>query len=226
MKALFVTNRSLAQSLLPALKEDGVSVDVAEQASVAERKVRTEDYDAVLLDHDRVGSCAHSCLLRWRQGGLQAHVLVLLPGDCSGAEKAATLGAGADACLLRPVCVEELRAHLRAMRRRDQLTVNRPVRRVHDLEINTATRSVRRGDRTIHLTQREFELLRLLADRQGRVVTRSMIRARLYPCQEGGDSNVVDVYIRYLRKKIDKGSEKPLILTRWGQGYLLRAEDE
>jgi DNA-binding response OmpR family regulator len=223
MKTLLITDRSLAESLQPALEEEGVLVDVAEQTGRAEFKVQTEEYDAVLLDRNRLEGRGYSCLLRWRRGGLKAHVLVLLPGDSKTSDRADTLDAGADAYLLQPLCVEELRAHLRALRRRDESVIS-PVRRIHDLEINTASRSVRRSGQAIRLTPREFDLLALLAYHQGRVVSRSMIREHLYDAQEVDHSNVVDVYIRYLRNKIDKGFDKPLILTRWGQGYLLRAE--
>jgi DNA-binding response OmpR family regulator len=224
MKALFVTERSLVESLEPSLTEDGVAVDVAEQPARADFKVQSEEYDAVLLDRDRLGGRAHSCLLRWRRGGLKAHVLVLLPGDCDSGERADALDAGADACLLQPLCPEELRAYLRALRRRDERTLT-SVRRVHDLEINLATRTVTRGGRPIPLTPREFDLLQLLAYHQGRVVSRAVILEHLYEGDLGERSNIVDVYIRYLRNKIDKGSDTPLILTRWGQGYMLRAQD-
>jgi DNA-binding response OmpR family regulator len=224
MKALFVTQRSLVEELQPSLAEDGVVVEVAEQPARADFKVQSEDYDAVLLDRDRLGGRAHSCLLRWRRGGLKAHVLVLLPGDSDSGERADALDAGADACLLQPLCPEELRAYLRALRRRDERAVS-PVRRVHDLEINTLTRSVRRGNRPIQLTSREFDLLQLLAYHQGRVVSRSVILEHLYENQASERSNVVDVYIRYLRNKIDKNAQEPLILTRWGQGYMLRGQD-
>jgi DNA-binding response OmpR family regulator len=96
---------------------------------------------------------------------------------------------------------------------------------VHDLEINALTRTVQRSGRVIPLTPREFDLLQLLAYHQGRVVSRAVILEHLYEGPVGERSNVVDVYIRYLRKKIDKNAHTPLILTRWGQGYMLRAQD-
>jgi DNA-binding response OmpR family regulator len=99
------------------------------------------------------------------------------------------------------------------------------VLRVHDLEIDTASRTVKRGGQAIHLTPREYALLQFLAFHRGRVVTRSMIWEHLYDEQDENTSNVVDVYIRYLRNKIDKGFDPPLILTRWGEGYLLRGEE-
>jgi DNA-binding response OmpR family regulator len=98
--------------------------------------------------------------------------------------------------------------------------------RIHDQEIDTAARTIKRGGKTIHLTPREFALLEFLAFHRGKVVSRSMIWEHLYDEQDENTSNVVDVYIRYLRNKIDKGFEPSLILTRWGEGYLLRGEDD
>ena len=110
------------------------------------------------------------------------------------------------------------------MRRRDKRPLS-PVRQIHDLEINTLTRTVSRGGRPIQLTPREFDLLQFLVRHQGRVVSRASILQHLYDGQESERSNVVDVYIRYLRNKIDKGAAMPLILTRWGCGYMLRGQD-
>jgi DNA-binding response OmpR family regulator len=223
MRILFVTDRSLAEKTQPALMEDGLLADLADSVEVADYKLQTEEYDAVLLDRALLRGRCNSSLLSWRRGGLRAHVLVLLGRDSSSLERTECLDAGADAYLLRPLFADELRAHLRVLKRRDQPIS--AIRRVHDLEINTAVRTVTRGGRPIHLTPREFDLLQILAYHQGRVVTRSMIRQHLYNDRGSSVSNVVDVYVRYLRKKIDKGFEMPLILTRWGQGYLLRGED-
>jgi DNA-binding response OmpR family regulator len=223
MRIQVLADRSLAEALRPALEAEGFLLDVAEQASRADFLVHREDYDVVFLDWDRLGGAGYARLFRWRRDGLKAHVLVLLPGDCDAARKAGTLDAGADAYLLQPLSIEELRAHLRALKRRSGLMAS-PVLSIHDLEINTASRSVRRGGRPIPLTPREFDVLLLLASHPGRVVSRATIREQLYEDQDADCSNVVDVYIRYLRNKIDKGFDKPLILTRWGQGYLLRAE--
>ena len=101
-----------------------------------------------------------------------------------------------------------------------------PVLKVHDLEIDTAARTVRRAGQVVHLTPREYALLEFLAYHCGKVVTRSMIWEHLYDEYDENTSNVVDVYIRYLRNKVDKGFDPPLILTRWGEGYMLRGGDD
>jgi DNA-binding response OmpR family regulator len=100
------------------------------------------------------------------------------------------------------------------------------VLRVHDLEIDTGARTARRSGRPVRLTRREYALLQFLAFHRGRVVSRAMIWEHVYDERAERTSNVVDVYIRYLRGKIDRGHDLPLILTRWGEGYMLRGEDE
>jgi len=224
MKALFVMEPTLARSMRAALEEDGFLVDVVHKASEADSKLRAESYDGVVVDHDRLGSPRFSRLRRWRRGGVKAHVLVLLPRECDSIDKVKCLDDGADGYLLRPFCAEELRARFRAWGRREE-TASEPVIRAHDLEIDTSSRSARRGGQLIELTRREFDLLRLLVQCQGRIVSRSTILEALYG-QTENHSNIVDVYIRYLRTKIDKGFDQPLILTRRGQGYMLRGNGD
>ncbi len=96
--------------------------------------------------------------------------------------------------------------------------------KVRDLELDTAAHTVRRGGKEIHLTPREYGLLEFLAFNRGKVVTRTMIWEHLYDENDESTSNVVDVYIRYLRNKVDKGFDPPLILTRWGEGYMMRGD--
>jgi DNA-binding response OmpR family regulator len=121
--------------------------------------------------------------------------------------------------------LDELLARIRALIRRGHQKKD-PFIKVHDLTLDTAARSVTRGGKRISLTPREYALLEFLAFHAGAVVTRTMIWEHLYDEYDENTSNVVDVYIRYLRNKIDKGFEAPLILTKWGEGYMLRGADD
>jgi DNA-binding response OmpR family regulator len=222
MRLLLIANSTQGNALLPVLEKEGLTVEAIDGPERADFKLETRSYEAVIIDQK--ASKTPSILARWRQEGANAHIIVLLPSKSSALDRAGCLDAGADMCLTHPINTEELCAHLRALRRREY-TSKAPVRRIHDLEINLAVRSVSRAGRPIHLTPREFDLLHLLATHQGKVLSRSMILEHLYDDRENTYSNIVDVYIRYLRNKIDEGFETPLILTRWGQGYLLRPED-
>jgi DNA-binding response OmpR family regulator len=219
---LIEDNKPLVRALKQGLEEEGFAVDVAYDGEEGGYKAESTDYDVIILDLMLPKEDGLSLLSRWRKSGLKTHVLVLTARDRIE-DKVRGLDMGADDYLTKPFQLEELLARLRALVRRGH-EVKSPIIRVHDLEIDTATHTVTRGGKTIALTPREYSLLEFLAFHQGQVVTRSMIWEHLYDEQDENTSNVVDVYIRYLRNKIDKGFEAPLILTRWGEGYLLRGE--
>jgi DNA-binding response OmpR family regulator len=219
---LIVDYAPAVRGLKLGLEEEGFTVDLARNEDEGYDKSWQVDYDVIILDL-MVLLGGLSLLQKWRQAGLTTPVMALAaPERCE--DKIRSLEWGADDCLTKPFDFEELLARLRALTRRNGL-LEEPVLRVGDLEINTAVRSVKRSGRSIYLTPREFSLLQFLAAHKGKVVSRSMIRENLYNDTQENTSNVVDVYIRYLRKKIDKGFTRPLILTRWGQGYLLRGEE-
>jgi DNA-binding response OmpR family regulator len=220
---LIVEQKPLARNLRQRLAGGGFAADVAAAGAEATARLRAATYDVVVLDLVRSGEDGLALLQGWRRAGLAAHVLVLTAAK-SLAEVVRGLDLGADDALTRPFQVEELLARLRALARRRHRRAP-AVLRIHDLEIDTVARTVKRGGRTIRLTPREYALLELLITHRGRVVTRPMVREHVYDDSDAATSNVVDVYIRYLRNKIDKGFDPPLILTRWGQGYLLRPDD-
>jgi DNA-binding response OmpR family regulator len=216
-------HKPLVRALKQGLEEEGFAVDVSYDGEEGDYKARTAEYDVIVLDLMLPKIDGLSLLQRWRRDGLKTHVLVLTArGNVD--EKVRGLDLGADDYLTKPFELEELLARLRALIRRGH-EVKDPVIRVHNLEIDTSTRTVKRAGQAIHLTPREYALLQFLAFHRGRVVSRSMIWEHLYDEHDESTSNVVDVYIRYLRNKIDKGYDPPLILTRWGEGYLLRGEE-
>jgi DNA-binding response OmpR family regulator len=221
---LIEDHKPLVRALKQGLEEEGFAVDVSYDGEEGDYKARTAEYDVIILDLMLPKVDGLSLLQRWRREGLKTHVLVLTARG--GIEdKVRGLDLGADDYLTKPFELEELLARLRALIRRGH-EVKDPVIRVHDLEIDTATRTAKRGGQPIHLTPREYALLQFLAFHQGKVVSRSMIWEHLYDEHDESTSNVVDVYIRYLRNKIDKNFDPPLILTRWGEGYLLRGNEQ
>jgi DNA-binding response OmpR family regulator len=222
MRILIAPSPPPGPDLRQGLQAAGFVADGARDAAEARRKARSGRYDAVVLDLLPPRQEGWALLQRWRRAGAPASVLALAvrPDDAVRA-----LDAGADGCLAFPFAVEELAARLRALIRRQRPTPPSPPLRVHDVEINPSDQTVRRAGRTIPLTPREFALLEFLALRPGCVLSRRTIRAGLYGDQAASRSNVIDVYIRYLRRKIDWGFALPLILTRRGQGYLLRGDD-
>jgi DNA-binding response OmpR family regulator len=223
MRILLVEDhKPLSRALRQGLEEEGYSVDIAMDGEEANVKARATGYDVIILDVMLPKVDGLTLLQNWRKDGLKAHVLMLTARSTVD-DKVKGLDSGADDYLTKPFELGELLARLRALIRREH-QVKDPVIRVFDLEIDTSARMVKRGGVPISLTPREYALLEFLAFHRGKVATRSMIWEHLYDEQDESTSNVVDVYIRYLRNKVDKGYDPPLILTRWGEGYMMRGE--
>ncbi len=225
MRILLVEDhKPLSRALKRGLEEEGFAVDLAEDGEEADFKARSSTYDVVVLDLMLPKIDGLTLLKSWRKDQIKTHILVLTAKDTTE-DKVKGLDLGADDYLTKPFQLEELLARLRALVRRSH-QVKDPVLRVHDLEIDTSARSVKRGGKVIHLTPREYALLQFLAFHRGKVVTRTMIWEHLYDEYDENTSNVVDVYIRYLRTKVDHDFDNKLIMTRWGEGYMLKGEDE
>ena len=226
MRVLLVEDTQvLLKALRQGLEEEGFAVDVATDGEEADVKCRSTSYDVIVLDIMLPKVDGLTLLKRWRAAGINTHVLMLTAKGAT-ADKVTGLDIGADDYLSKAnLDLDELFARIRALVRRGHQQKD-PVLRCYDLEIDTAARTVRRGGTAVHLTPREYALLEFLAFHRGKVVTRSMIWEHLYDEYDENTSNVVDVYIRYLRNKVDKGFDPPLILTRWGEGYMLRGDDD
>jgi DNA-binding response OmpR family regulator len=215
---------ALSKALRQGLEEEGFAVDTALDGEEADGKATGTNYDVIVLDIMLPKIDGLTLLKKWRGGGVTSHIL-MLSARGSLHDKVTGLDQGADDYLTKPFELDELLARLRALVRRGHQQKD-PYIRVHDLVLDTAARTAERAGTTIHLTPREYALLEFLAFHRGAVVTRTMIWEHLYDEYDENTSNVVDVYIRYLRNKIDKGFDPPLILTRWGEGYMLRGDDE
>jgi DNA-binding response OmpR family regulator len=225
MRILLVEDQlALVKALREGLEDEGFAVDSAMDGEEADVKARSTPYDVVVLDIMLPKIDGLTLLKRWRTAGLNLHILMLTARGTLD-DKVVGLDNGADDYLTKPFQIEELLARIRALVRRGHQSKN-PTIRVYDLVIDTAARSVMRANKPLHLTPREYSLLEFLAFHRGKVVTRTMIWEHLYDEYDENTSNVVDVYIRYLRNKIDKNFEPQLILTKWGEGYMLRREDD
>jgi DNA-binding response OmpR family regulator len=209
----------LAGSLAQGLREQGYAVDVTGDGEEGLWYARQNPYDLILLDLMLPKLDGAAVLAALRAEGNTTHVLVLTARDAV-ADRVAVLDLGADDYLTKPFAFDELSARVRALlRRRYHLAA--PVLQVADLEIDPQKRIVRRAGQTIALSAREYAILEYLAHRRGEVVTRTDLWEHVYDFAAEPGSNVLDVYVSYLRRKIDDGHEHKLIQTRRGQGYVL-----
>ncbi len=221
MRVLVVEDEvKMAGLLKRGLEEEGYAVDVARTGSDAVWAGSETPYDAVVLDVMLPDLDGFEVCRQLRAGGHWAPVLMLTARQAV-ADRVAGLDAGADDYLTKPFSFSELFARLRALIRRG--VGERPaVLRTGDLTLDPASRKVVRGDAVVDLTAKEFALLEYFMSRAGEVLTRSRILEHVWDFGYDGDSNVVDVYVRYLREKIDRPFRRDSIETIRGSGYRLR----
>jgi DNA-binding response OmpR family regulator len=209
----------LQRALTKGLREAGFAVDVTGDGEEGLWYATHNDYDVIILDLMLPKMDGLTILSRLRAEGRTTHVLILTAKD-TVPDRVRGLDLGADDYLVKPFAFEELLARVRALARR-AYTAKNPSLEVGDLRIETPAQRVWRGKEEVVLTPREYALLEYLAMRAGEVVSRSDIWDHLYEFNSEADSNVVDVYIGYLRKKLDRPGRPPLIQTLRGRGYML-----
>ena len=210
---------SIARLVQLELEHRGLRVRCAYDGPSGLEAVADFDPAAVVLDIMLPGMDGVGVLKKLRLKGNAVPVIMLTARD-TAADKVHSLDLGADDYLTKPFDTEELMARLRALLRRAE---GDEVLRVADLEINTATREVRRGESKVeNLTAREYELLEFMARNPRRVLSRDLLLSRVWDQEFGIETNVVDVYVGYLRKKLDAPGEVRLIQTMRGVGYSLR----
>ncbi len=220
MRALVIEDYNpLLTSVTAALVEEGWAVDSADDGTEGLWFAQGTDYDAIILDLMLPGISGLELLQRLRKGGSDSPVLILT-ARTEVSDRIAGLDSGADDYLTKPFVMAELLARVRALARRRGSTRN-PVLVIGDMELDTATRTVRRAGRDVELSPREYMLLRFLADRPEEVVSRDDIWEHVYDFNSDCQSNVVDVYIGYLRKKLEAEGESRIIHTRRGHGYYI-----
>jgi len=220
MRVLLVEDyRPLRQSLSQGLREAGFALDVTGDGTEGLWYAEGNTYDVIVLDRMLPGVDGLEILRRIRGKGIQSPVLILTAKD-TVADRVTGLDAGADDYLVKPFALEELLARIRALVRR-RYDEKRPAMEVADLRIDPAARRVHRAHKEIELTRREYALLEYLVMRAGQVVPREDIWEHIYEFNSVTTSNVVDVYIGYLRRKIEGPGLTPLIHTIRGQGYMV-----
>ncbi len=222
MRILIVEDEhQLAAVLKRGLQEHGYAVDVAYDGEDGLSLAETPSYDLILLDVMLPGLDGFEVARSLRARRVNTPILMLTARDTVD-DRVAGLDSGADDYLIKPFAFRELVARVRALLRRDEL-VKDPVLRVAGLEVDTVTREVRRAGQVIALTGKEYAVLEYLVRNPNRVLTRAQIAEHVWDYDFTAMSNVVDVYIRYLRRKLDDGREPKLIHTVRGVGYQLKA---
>jgi DNA-binding response OmpR family regulator len=225
MAILLIDDDPAVQELVSTLLTSAnFTVDVAADGAAGLEMARSSKYEVVILDLGLPDMDGLDLLRKLRAEGVTTHVLILTSKD-GPEDRVIGLDTGADDYLSKPCVLPELEARVRALLRRKYNAKN-PLVTVGDLQINSATRSASRGGKHIPLTPREYALLEYLSRKAGQLVTRAEIWENLYAMDSSTNSNVVDVYIGYLRKKLESPDKPPIIHTRRGSGFILGLMDQ
>jgi two-component system, OmpR family, copper resistance phosphate regulon response regulator CusR len=213
----------VSRTIVKGLEADHFAVDLAEDGEEGLQLATEIDYDVVLLDWNLPKLDGMTVLRKLRKQGSNSRIL-LISGRKEVSDRVLGLQAGADDYLVKPFSFEELLARVHALLRRPMELLDKLS--VEDLELDRVRRMVTRGGKPIALTQREYSVLEYLMRNAGRAVTRTMVVEHVWNLGFEGLTNIVDVYINYLRQKVDHGYSKQLIHTARGVGYMLSAQDQ
>ena len=225
MKILLVEDYvPLRTSIAQVIRESGHHVDETGDGLEGMQLAIKNNYVLAIIDVMLPGADGLDVLRAIRNSQKDTAVLIITARD-SVEDRVKGLDAGADDYLVKPFSMDELTARVRALLRRAN-QVRDPVLMVGDLELDTKRRSARRGGLELELTGKEYALLELLMLRSGQIVTRSDVWEQLYDFDQEMESNVIDVFVAYLRKKIERAGLPKLIHTRRGQGYLMEVRPE
>ncbi|MEZ6016212.1 MAG: response regulator transcription factor [Planctomycetota bacterium] len=210
-------------AVMTALRDEGWSADAAGDGSEGLRLAESGGYDVIVLDVMLPGIGGFDVLRALRERGVKGHVMLLTARD-EVADRVQGLDLGADDYLVKPFAMEELVARVRALLRREY-DKKAPMIRIGHVDIRTTDHAVFVAGEPVEFTAREYALLEYFALRVGEVVTRDDIKRHVY--DDGGSlsSNVIDVYVGYLRRKLEREGHPPLIRTRRGEGYVFGSAD-
>lgn len=223
MKILLVEDEpGISQFISQGLRETGYAVDIAVDGEQGKKHILTIEYDVIILDIMLPKIDGLKLLSEIRSEKILTPVLLLTARD-TVEDRVKGLDHGADDYLVKPFAFSELLARLRALQRRPPLQYN-TLLQLADLTMDLVKREVRRAGKLIELSPLEFNLLEYLIRNQNQVLTRTQIGEHVWNLEFYSNSNVVDVYIGYLRRKIDRGFPQPLLHTVRGVGYSLKVE--
>jgi two-component system response regulator MprA len=213
----------IASLISRGLRHEGYKVEVAPNGETALDKAFTEPPDLIVLDVMLPDIDGLEVCRQLRTAGADEPVLMLTAKDAV-TDRVAGLDSGADDYLVKPFAFDELLARVRALLRRTAPPDENIPLEFADLQLDPATRQAHRGERDIELTAKEYEVLELFMRNPRQVLTRDLIYDRIWGYDFGGESNIIEVYVRYLRAKLEAGGESRLIHTLRGVGYVLREE--
>jgi DNA-binding response OmpR family regulator len=225
MRVLLVEDdRKAARVLRQGLQEEGFTVDVAHAGDEGEYQAEINQYDVIVLDWLLPGKRGIDVCRDLRARGVTTPILILTAKDAV-ADRVTGLNTGADDYLTKPFAFVELMARIRALLRRGE-AAQTPVLKVGDLVLDPVSHRVTRADRRVVLTPKEYALLEYLMRHGGRVVTRTELGEHVWQEEHDTLTNLVDVHMSHLRRKVDGGAVTPLIHTVRGRGYRLGTEPE
>lgn len=213
----------IARFIKKGLELEKYAVDIAGDGQKALDLIRVNGYDLIILDIMLPQIEGLEVCRKMREENIETPVIMLTARD-SVEDRVKGLDAGADDYLVKPFAFGELLARIRALLRREK-TTRKTILKIGDIVLNPATHEVKRGDRELELTSTEYKILDYLMRRPEQVCTRTMIREHVWGYDYLDNSNIVDVYINFLRKKVDKGYSKKIILTIRDVGYKLKNYD-
>ena len=217
--------KKIADFIKRGLKEEGYAVDTAADGENGLFLAKTNDYDLILLDLMLPKIDGITVCKKIREEKISSPIIMLTAKDAVK-DKVAGLDVGADDYLTKPFAFEELLARIRVILRKKSEHEQMTKLQVGDLSLDLTTHKVARAGKEIDLTSKEFALLEYLMRNANKVVTRTMISEHVWDIDFDTFTNVIDVYINYLRNKIDSGDKKKLIQTMRGRGYILRSDND
>ncbi len=226
MRILIVEDDAkIASFMQKGLEEEGFQVDVSEDGEDCESEALQKKYDLILLDLALPRKSGFDLCEQWRRDGVTLPIIVVTAKGASR-DVVRALEGGADDYITKPFSFEELVARIRANLRRISTYAEQLVYRVDDLYVDIAKRNVMRGNEPVYLSSREFTLLAYLLQHQDRIISKEEIMEKVFGFSAFANTNIVEVYINHLRKKLDCGTQKQLIHTIRGKGYILKVFDD